>query len=117
MTPGETAFALWIEHLLNKIPAPEYRQVNLEALTVLADLAMQNPTLHVDDTIVLDVLIGHAVRLAYLHRHPDHEAIYSEHKADAWNAFYALPPLSTTDYLAQAFRYLLAAGTIEDPFA
>jgi len=114
MTPGETAFALRIEHLLNKIPAPEYRQVNLEALTVLAELTMQNPTLRVEDTIVLDVLIGHAVRLAYLHRHPDHEAAYSDHKADAWNAFYALPPISTTDYLAQSFRYLIDAGTVEE---
>jgi len=110
MTPGETAFALRIEHLLNKIPAPEYRQLNLEALTVLASITEQNSTLRIDDYIVLDVLIGHAVRIAYLHRHPDHEATYSEHKAAAWNAFYALPPISSTEYLARAFRYLLDFG-------
>ena len=110
MTPGETAFALRIEHLLNKIPAPEYRQLNLEALTVLASITEQNSMLRIDDYIVLDVLIGHAVRLAYLHRHPDHEATYSEHKAAAWDAFYALPPISTTDYLAHAFLYLLNFG-------
>ncbi len=113
MTPGETAFALRIEHLLNKIPAPEYRQVNLEALTVLAELTMQNPTLRIDDTIVFDVLIGHAVRLAYLHRYPEREGSYSDYKADAWDAFYALPPISTTDYLARSFRYLIDAGMVE----
>ena len=32
MTPGEKNFALQIEHLLNKIVAPEYRQVNIEGL-------------------------------------------------------------------------------------
>jgi phosphorylase kinase alpha/beta subunit len=114
MTPGETAFALRIEHLLNKISAPEYRQLNLEALTVLAGLTEQNSTLQVDDYIVFDVLIGHAVRLAYLHRHPEHEATYSEHKAAAWDAFYALPPISTTDYLAHAFLYLLNFGNSEE---
>ncbi|MEG4206046.1 glycoside hydrolase family 15 protein, partial [Microcoleus sp. Pol7_A1] len=36
MTPGEKNFALQIEHLLNKIGAPEYRQVNIEALMELA---------------------------------------------------------------------------------
>lgn len=107
MTPGEATFALRIEHLLNKIPAPEYRQVNVEALTVLADLTAQNPQLQVNDTIVLDVLIGHAVRLAYLSHYPARESDYSDFKAEAWNAFYALPPISTTDYLAQAFQYLL----------
>ena len=112
MTPGETAFALRIEHLLNKIPAPEYRQLNLEALRVLSDLTRQNPTLRIDDYIVLDVLIGHAVRLAYLYSYPNRESSYNDHKADAWNAFYALPPISTTDYLAHAFRYLLDFGDV-----
>jgi len=107
MTPGETAFALRVEHLLSKIPAPEYRQVNFEALLLLSDLARQNPTLYIDDTIVLDVLIGHAVRLAYLQRHPTHEERYADHKAAAWNAFYALPPIVSTDYLARAFRFLI----------
>ncbi|MBX3014026.1 MAG: hypothetical protein KF832_21075 [Caldilineaceae bacterium] len=110
MTPGEAAFALRVEHLLGKISAPEYRQLNLEALTVLARITAQNATLQVDDYIVLDVLIGHAVRLAHLHRYPEHEASYSEHKAAAWDAFYALPPISSTDYLARAFRYLLDFG-------
>lgn len=116
MTPGEAAFALRIEHLLNKIPAPEYRQVNLEALTVLAELTTQNPDLRIDDYIVLDVLIGHAVRLAYLRRYPERESSYSDHKAHAWNTFYALPPISTTDCLAGAFRYLLEAGMVEENF-
>ena len=114
MTPGETAFALRIEHLLNKIPAPEYRQLNLEALRVLASIAEQNRSLYIDDYVVLDVLIGHAVRLAYLHRYPERATTYSEYKAAAWNAFYALPPISTANYLANAFLYLLNFGISEE---
>lgn len=114
MTPGETAFALRIEHLLNKIPAPEYRQLNLEALRVLASIVEQNQSLYIDDYLVLDVVIGHAVRLAYLHRYPEHTATYSEYKAAAWNAFYALPTVSTANYLANAFLYLLNFGISEE---
>jgi phosphorylase kinase alpha/beta subunit len=66
MTPGEKNFALRIEHLLNKIVAPEYRQLNIEALIVLADLSERNLDLKIEEYIVLDVLIGHAVRLAWL---------------------------------------------------
>jgi hypothetical protein len=42
--------------------APEYRQVNIEALMELAAIAQRNPELKVEEYIVLDVLVGHAVR-------------------------------------------------------
>lgn len=35
MTPGEKNFALRVEHLLNKIQAPDYRQLTIEALNTL----------------------------------------------------------------------------------
>ncbi len=38
MTAGENNFAIWVEHLLNKIEFPEYRQLNIEALQALASL-------------------------------------------------------------------------------
>jgi hypothetical protein len=87
MTPGEKAFALWLEHLLNKVAAAEYRQLNIEALSVLASVFRQNPSLQIADDCVLDALIGHAVRLAYLEQHAEHEAGYNDYKADAWTAF------------------------------
>lgn len=64
MTPGEKNFALYIEHLLNKIDAPEYRQITIEALMSLHSFFEDNPSLRLEDYIVLDVLVGHAVRLA-----------------------------------------------------
>ena len=107
MTPGEKAFALWLEHLLNKIAAAEYRQLNIESLSVLASFFRQNPSLQIEDDCVLDALIGHAVRLAYLEQHADHEASYNDYKADAWTAFYASAPERTSTFLVTALRSLL----------
>ena len=110
MTPGEKNFALRVEHLLNKIQAPEYRQVNVEALMELAAIAERNPALQIDDSIVLDVLIGHAVRLCWLDRHPEHQHSYDEHKAEAWRNFYETSPRRSASFIAQALRYLTEIG-------
>lgn len=107
MTPREKAFALWLEHLLNKVSAAEYRQLNIESLSVLASFFRQNPSLQIDDACALDVMIGHAVRLAYLEQRPDHEAGYNDYKADAWAAFYASAPERTSSFLVSALRSLL----------
>jgi phosphorylase kinase alpha/beta subunit len=108
MTPGEKAFALWLEHLLNRVQAPEYRQLNIEALDVLGSFFLQNPALQINDAIAVDAVIGHAVRLAYLGQHPEREAGYNEHKADAWERFYASSPVDTAASLIGALRHLLA---------
>jgi phosphorylase kinase alpha/beta subunit len=106
MTPGEKNFALQVEHLLNKIQAPEYRQVNIEALMELAAIAEHNPSLHIEDYIVLDVLIGHAVRLSWLDQHPDHAPQYDDHKAAAWRSFYASSPYECARHITQALKFL-----------
>lgn len=107
MTPGEKNFALRVEHLLNKIQAPEYRQVNTEALMELAAIATQNPELQIEDYIVLDVLIGHAVRLAWLDLHPDRSDRYDEQKGLAWRSFYETSPYLCASYIAKALRFLM----------
>jgi phosphorylase kinase alpha/beta subunit len=113
-TPGEKSFALWLEHLLNKIPAAEYRQLNIESLSVLASFFRQNPQLMIEDACALDALIGHAVRLAYLEQHRERESIYAEFKADAWAMFYASSPVRTSAFLVAALRSLL---TLHRPLA
>jgi phosphorylase kinase alpha/beta subunit len=110
MTPGEKNFALQIEHLLNKIQAPEYRQVNIETLMELATIVDRNPSLQIEDYIVLDVLIGHAVRLAWLDQHPDHSHNYDEHKAGAWRSFYASSPYDCAIFVAKALQFLISLG-------
>ncbi|MEO1522329.1 MAG: glycoside hydrolase family 15 protein, partial [Cyanobacteria bacterium J06633_2] len=109
MTPGEKNFALRVEHLLNKIQAPEYRQVNVEALLELAAIAEQNPDLIYEGNVVLDVLVGHAVRLAWLERYPD-RADYDNHKADAWAAFYGTSPQDCATYISKSLQFLTELG-------
>jgi phosphorylase kinase alpha/beta subunit len=121
MTPGERNFALRVEHLLNKITAPEYRQLNIEALMALAALSEQNPDLRVAEYIVLDVLIGHAVRLAWLD--PDlpkplasgkldlREAVYAQYKAQAWSNFYETSPQICARYVVKSLQFLSQLAT------
>jgi len=106
MTPGEKNFALRVEHLLNKIQAPEYHQVNVEALMELSAIADSNPDLQIQDYIVLDVLIGHAVRLAFLDANPQLVGNYANHKAAAWRSFYETSPYDCARYIAKALQFL-----------
>jgi phosphorylase kinase alpha/beta subunit len=110
MTPGEKNFALRVEHLLNKIEAPEYRQVNLEALMELAAILECNPELQIEEYIVLDVLIGHAVRLAWMDLFPETVDQYDEYKASAWRAFYNTSPTECAGHIVKAFQFLTQVG-------
>nr|MBX2865466.1 glycosyl hydrolase family 15 [Leptolyngbyaceae cyanobacterium MAG.088] len=106
-TPEEKDFALRIEHLFNKIQAPEYRQVNVEALMELSELFDTNPDWEIDDYIVLDVLVGHAVRLAWIDG-GDHRAHrYLQDKAKAWRSFYQDSPHRCAQYIAKAIEFLI----------
>ncbi|MEM8603221.1 MAG: glycoside hydrolase family 15 protein [Cyanobacteria bacterium P01_H01_bin.121] len=112
MTAGEKNFALLVEHLLNKIDAPAYRQLNVEALITLASIIKQQPELKIDDYLVLDVIIGHAVRLAWQERFPERIAQYEQEKAAAWAAFYEQPPVICSTQIATAFRFLLTVTPV-----
>jgi phosphorylase kinase alpha/beta subunit len=112
MTAGEKNFALQVEHLLNKMPAPEYRYVNIEALMELSVIIQNNPDLQIKEYIVLDVLVGHAVRLAWLARNPEHLDYYDEYKAAAWRSFYASSPYECASFVAKALQFLSRLGQI-----
>jgi len=106
MTSGEQTFKLHVNHLLNKIQAPVYRQLTVEALTALASIFGENPSLHVEDTLVTDILIGHAVRLKWLQSHPQHEGCYDEYVSLAWQGFYQLPPHAVANAILDALIHL-----------
>lgn len=114
MTPGETNFARQVEHLLNKIDAPMYRQICMETLMELSAVTERNPELWVDDYLVLDVLVGYAVRVGWLDKHPHDRDRYNEVKAQAWQAFYETSPYSCAGYVVQAFQLLLEMGQQEN---
>ncbi len=113
MTASEKNFALGVEHLLNKIEAPEYRQVNIEALMELAAIAKNNPELQIREYIVLDVLIGHAVRLNWLNNQPQRRDKYDEDKAAAWRYFYNTSPQECASNIVKAFRFLTEFGEVK----
>jgi phosphorylase kinase alpha/beta subunit len=105
MTPGETNFARSVEHLLAKIDAPEYRHLTIEALVALGDFFRQSPEFVLSEYLVLDVVIGHAVRLAWLRDHS--EDTYQDQKAMAWQRFYEEPPESVAHWIVEALLYLV----------
>ncbi|MCL7744066.1 glycoside hydrolase family 15 protein [Guyparkeria hydrothermalis] len=108
-TAGEHNFALAVEHRLNRIEAPEYRQLCIETLATLSEIAAGTPDLSIAEPLVLDVLTGHAVRLAWLAEHPEDADRYDERRADAWQAFYRLPPTAVAEWVTAALEYLLRA--------
>ncbi|MFZ9216822.1 MAG: glycoside hydrolase family 15 protein [Vulcanococcus sp.] len=102
-TPGERNFAMHVEHLLSKIEAPEYRRLCIETLVTLIAFVDANPDVHLEDDLVLDVVIGHAVRVGWQQQHPEQRAAdYPSHKAEAWDQFYRSSP-------AQCRRWQLLA--------
>ena len=107
MTAGEQSFKLHINHVLNKIQAPVYRQLCVEALRALASIVRNNPDLYIEDTLVTDILIGHAVRLCWLQAHPQYRDHYEECVSLAWQAFYQLPPHAVANGILDALVYLL----------
>ena len=110
-TAGERSFELRIDGLLQSIPSPDYRQLNIEAIESLARLFRQSPQLQVDNDLVLDVLIGHAVRISWKkYNMPDN---YDEQRGQAWEAMYRLSPQEADKAFIEAFMYLLTPEETE----
>ncbi len=106
MTSGEQSFKLYVNHLLNKIQAPVYRQLTVEALQAIAAFFRGGP-LKIDGTLILDVVIGHAVRLNWLQAHPEAKDHYDQQAALAWQTFYFLPPHQVANSVLDALLFLL----------
>lgn len=76
----------------------------------LAAMLECNPDLQIEEYIVLDVLIGHGVRLAWLEHFPDKANRYDEYKAAAWRAFYDTSPTQCAGHILKAFQFLTQVG-------
>ena len=107
MTSGERSFVLYLEHLLQVIQAPEYRQLCQEVLRALFELTDRNPDLQTRDYLVLDTIIHRAVRQHWLTVHPEHAAHYDQYKQDALLAFYLLSPKAARSFFVLALNELL----------
>lgn len=106
MTRGEQLFKDNVDHLLNKTPVPEVRRMYCEALIVLGLIMKANPDLHTEDSMFLDVLLGHAVRLHWLSLPGNTMNGYESQRKEAWQAFYYLPPHAVGNAIVEAFRFL-----------
>jgi phosphorylase kinase alpha/beta subunit len=104
-TAGEQNFALKIDTLLQNIQSPDYRQLNIEAIESLSRLLRQSPQMYIENDLILDVLIGHAVRIAWeAYNGIEH---YDEQRGNAWESFYKLSPSESDKAFIEAFMYLL----------
>ena len=104
-TAGERNFELRVDALLQGINAPDYRQLNIEAIQSMARLFRQSPQLHLQSDLILDVLIGHAVRIAWS-KEMGYEN-YDEQKERAWIFIYKLSPQEVDKAFVEAFIHLL----------
>ena len=108
MTAGEQTFKLRITHLLDRIQAPEYRELTVEALKVLSELVRTHPEIHFGDTLVTDILIGHAVRIHWCQSHSGAEVRYEEEVSQAWSTFLRQPPSVIAESIVGALSHLSA---------
>ncbi|HHQ69614.1 MAG TPA: hypothetical protein ENM98_04845, partial [Halothiobacillaceae bacterium] len=114
-TAFERNFALNVEGVINRIAAPEYRQLTIEALACVINIIENNPDISICEPLVMDVLIGHAVRLSWLSHARPNGTDYDEERDRAWQYFYQSPPEQVAHYLAQAFGALIGADGVEYP--
>lgn len=104
-TAHERRFKLLFDAKLQRIPAPEYRQLNIELIKTLAAFFEENQEIVIKSDLVFDVIIGHAVQLEWCKSHD--EAHYEEQKAKAWEVFYRFDPKIVSDAYIEAFVYLV----------
>jgi len=104
-TVGERSFELKIDTLLQSISIPAYKKLNIELIEALVQLFTLNTELYIKDDLILDVLIGHAVRISWVKRH-DTRA-YDEHKGEAWSAFYKLSTQEVQEIFLETFSFLM----------
>ncbi len=107
-TEGEQSFKLHVNHLLNKIQEPIYRQLTVEALKTIASIFRENASLHIDDTLLIDIILEHAIRISWLQDHPEQEENYEVCEPLAWQAFYHFAPHQVANGVLDALMHLLS---------
>lgn len=104
-TAGERNFALKVESLIHSIEYAEYRQLNIELLESLSEFFRQNLQMKIESDLMLDVLIGHAVRISWEKKFGNEN--YDEQKSRAWSEFYKCSVQETHKAFIEAFMHLL----------
>ncbi|XP_014894068.1 phosphorylase b kinase regulatory subunit beta isoform X2 [Poecilia latipinna] len=120
MTMYEMNFSLLVEDTLKNIVLPEYRQIIVELLMVVAVVLERNPELEFGDKVDLDSL----VKEAFNDFQRDRSRFDGMEKQDDMVVFYNTPPLGkrgTSSYLTKAVMIQLLQGDMkpckDDPCA
>ncbi|KAM4596879.1 phosphorylase b kinase regulatory subunit beta isoform 2-T2 [Fundulus diaphanus] len=112
MTMYEMNFSLLVEDTLKNIVLPEYRQIIVELLMVVAVVLERNPELEFSDKVDLDSL----VKEAFNDFQKDRSRLEGMEKQDDMEAFYNTPPLGkrgTSSYLTKAVMIQLLQGDMK----
>lgn len=85
----------------------------------VSDICRANPQLQGEGLLVMDVLVGVAVRLGWEQSLPpceeDDDPVpdYNEHRGMAWAAFYASPPHAVAQCVMAALAFLMTPEPVE----
>ncbi|MED6264483.1 hypothetical protein CHARACLAT_015425, partial [Characodon lateralis] len=112
MTMYEITFSLLVEDTLKNIVLPEYRQIIVELLMVVAVVLERNPELEFSDKVDLDSL----VKEAFNDFQKDQSRFEGIEKQDDMEGFYNTPPLGkrgTSSYLTKAVMIQLLQGDMK----
>jgi len=84
------------------------RTPSIETLVTLIAFVDANPQVRFDDDLVLDLVIGHAVRVGWLEINQNNinDALYEGQKAEAWANFYKASPAKCRKWQLIALRSL-----------
>lgn len=104
-TEDEKSFELKIDSLIQTIDASEYKQLNVELLETLCRIFKDNKEIVIQSDLILDVIIGHAVRVAWSEKHNADN--YDECKAEAWDSMYRLSPKEVHEFFIKTFMILI----------
>ncbi|XP_033113441.1 phosphorylase b kinase regulatory subunit beta-like [Anneissia japonica] len=110
MTRTDLDFALRIEEMLCRIRQPEYRQIMVELLTVIATILKRNPEVEFSEKVDMDGIINDALCEFQKDRQ------VSESEGCERMAFYNTPSLAvqgTTSYLAKVVVKMLLNSSMD----
>ncbi|EDV29800.1 uncharacterized protein TRIADDRAFT_52572 [Trichoplax adhaerens] len=111
MTCRGMGFALRVEEMLSGISKPQYRQIAVELLTVIATIAERNPELHFQEVINLNKIVMNAIEL-FIASNPNYEGLTLEEQEDHFFSSSPCDKNSTTTFLARAVVNQLLEGCI-----
>lgn len=113
VTSGESQFAHLFEVMISRIDSPSYRQMTVEAIQALIEYVQVNPEIKFQNYLIIEVILGHAVRLNWLEKETSDPGLYNQNKGKAWHHFYLETPERVAEMIQQSVNFLIETGLTE----